>query len=99
MINKTWSHFTQAGHQERSDPAEWEKLQGVDMEVHRVDMYARKIDGWKGVLMETEVATATNSCMSQRIYSVGQTCTYVLQTLMVGWSKATSLVRLLAWLI
>jgi hypothetical protein len=68
MINKTWSHFTQAGHQEESDPAEWTKLQGVDMEVHpRRCTYARKIDGWKSVLMETEVATATNSCMSQRI--------------------------------
>jgi DnaJ family protein C protein 7 len=67
-INKAWRHFTQAGHHQQSNPAEWQKLQEVEVHLGRCT-YAWKNGDWKSALRETDVAiaAAADSGRSRRI--------------------------------
>jgi DnaJ family protein C protein 7 len=66
MIDKARRNFTQAGHLQQSDPAEWQKLQEVEMHLGR-STDARKIGDWKSALREADAAIAAGADSSQLV--------------------------------
>lgn len=66
MLDKARRHFTQAGHLQQSDPAEWQKLQEVEVHLGRCTD-ARKIGDWKSTLREADAAIAAGADASQLV--------------------------------
>lgn len=66
MIDKARRNFTQAGHLLQSDPAEWQKLQEVEMHLGR-STDARKIGDWKSALREADAAISAGADSSQLV--------------------------------
>lgn len=79
MIEKARRHFTQARHLHESDPADWEKLQDVEMHLGR-STDARKIGDWKSALREADAAIAAGADSSQLVNSSSLACAFFLSS-------------------
>lgn len=77
MIEKARRHLTQARHLHESDPAEWEKLQDVEMHLGR-STDARNIGDWKSALREADAAIAAGADSSHLVKSSSITCAFFL---------------------
>lgn len=69
MIEKARRHLTQARHLHESNPADWEKLQDVEMHLGR-STDARKIGDWKSALREADAAIAAGADSSQLLLAL-----------------------------
>ncbi|OEL18247.1 TPR repeat-containing thioredoxin TTL1 [Dichanthelium oligosanthes] len=93
MIEKARRNFTQAGHLQQSDPAEWQKLQEVEMHLGR-STDARKIGDWKSALREVDAAIAAGADSSQLILALRSEALLRLHKLEEAESTLASLLKL-----
>ncbi|AQK96626.1 Electron transporter [Zea mays] len=93
MIDKARRHFTQAGHLQHSDPAEWHKLQEVEVHLGRCTD-ARKIGDWKSALREADAAIAAGADSSQLLLALRSEALLRLHKLEEAESTLASLLKL-----
>jgi hypothetical protein len=84
MIEKARRHLTQARHLHDSDPADWEKLQDVEMHLGR-STDARKIGDWKSSLREADAAIAAGADSSQLVKPSSLACVFSLSSVGGKW--------------